>query len=745
MVTGDADLLSASKLRESLIATLQTKGDGVTRNRGFVILVTPSHANLVSDTDVIGEIIEEAVLSPGAGIQQVNGVAAVVDGLYGCAPSDGIEGWTAIVTDRMPLVYDSTGRSWWRHLRNKQNREASPNITPTEAGQPNETSRDPNDDRGELQLAFHLQGRKRKFANHSKILHDATSTVKLQLANTIFQTGRTATAAHYSYRIRNVAKDAPEIISSWNDKLTNVTVKLHPDQRFNAVISWPLRTLTSPRKIESSNGNIIKEISVPDAANPGTQKTVPASQELEAAVEKWLEEHPAYDPITLEKYPLEIYAGIVKAPERQGVIGDPQSALTTYRLDRIDCDMETRRRTRYRFAKVVSGGGRWGQGGLVALDPDGMQGFTVPGEGQLPEMTEPKSILRPNSWVEFFLADPSIYFGREKAGAMSGDFVFQSHRDMDQATRESAGEVNRRYYWYGASSKKDALEGDSSAKETPIEPIPGETALENASSEDVSKENVTEAVDSEAALEESVSKEDTPEKSPSETSTLESDPENLSSSIVSTKSASKDAMSKKATQSQATKQSHTTNGAFVNGSMWVDNQKADVPYTTITLTVRHQDQHSKDVTKRAEKAPGLQDNDKTIDLKKASKDYMDMKEVSRFMDFLKTIGVIDIPNTPISRPFHQKVAWFFAKWKEGVRSYVEPTTAPKVGREAKKRAAPRQWSRALGKGMYGRSGPNNRYIRQKDKSDEGKPTTDQAKQNPADSAGNAEARKEGGE
>ncbi|KAK6332855.1 hypothetical protein TWF696_002876 [Orbilia brochopaga] len=642
---GDEEVVS--KLRDSLITALKANDNTTVHNRGFVILVTPSHAGLVSDTTVIGKIIEEAVLTQGSAVRELDGVAAVVDGLPGQTPSDGLEGWAAMVTDQLPRIYTSSGKDWLAHPRSFKTQDPE---TPTEASQPQETSRDPNENRGELQLVFPFRLRWRKEKHETADM----ATVKFQLANTIFQTGRTATAVHYSYRIKPVPGQLPLALKSNRDYLNNMTVRLHPSQIFKAVVSWPLRALTPPRKIESSNGNIIKEISAPDDSDAATLKTVPASRELEAAVGKWLDRHPGYDPATLRKHPLEVYAGIVKPPQRDGKTIDPLSAMTMYNLNKRDDGDDFHKK--YKFAKVVSGGGGWGnQGGLVALDPDGMEGFRIPGEEQLPEVTEAKSILGPDIWVQFFIVDPTIQLERESRRTESADFVFVSNRDIDQGTWESIEDIQSRFKSSESPSEYEAPEGTTHADGVPVEHLSGGTTFEKPSSFEESTEDVSEEI--------------LTERSPSK------DLETMSEEL-----ASPNTTLETTTPSPAEKPSLTETRIFINGSLWANDQKVDAPYSSIALTLKHRDLLHKDAANKPKGTAGLPKPNSPVANKEASlgKDYMNSTEVVQFMDFLKTMGLIKILDGPMAKDFKQTSAWYLKKWKEGVRGYVNPPSPQKA-------------------------------------------------------------------
>lgn len=111
----------------------------------------------------------------------------------------------------------------------------------------------------------------------------------------------------------------------------------------------PLIPLTSPRKVLHCAGNILRELSSPEDPNTG----VPASRELESAVDRYLTENPQ-----APGRKLDIFA-LITVPDRQppenGNI-DPWNLQSGQKLRR-----------------VLSGGGGWGKKmGLLSIDPQGL-------------------------------------------------------------------------------------------------------------------------------------------------------------------------------------------------------------------------------------------------------------------------------------------------------------------------------------------------------------------------------------
>ncbi|EWC43707.1 hypothetical protein DRE_07459 [Drechslerella stenobrocha 248] len=386
--------------------------------------------------------------------QRVQAVAVVVDSLFALnSEQQKGEGWSGLLMDREMSVYASTSKGYRAFSTASEKGLKMLEETP-EAGQP-ETSprkadRDPNAERGELKLLVKIYQKS----------SGSNMAIKFKLANTIFQTGQPTTAIYHGYHVQRGRDGAPnKFISNRHIKLVNATVETHKSVRFRASLDWPLAMLTVPRKIKSSNGNIIKEIL---AGNAAGQRVTPASQELEVAIKHWLELHPVYDPSMLEQYPLEIYAGIVQHP---GTTPPPPADINKLKAN-------------YRFVKVVSGGGGWGgNGGMVALDPDGMGGFNIPGGEKLQEVTKATSIIGPDTWVQFFHAiRPSF---RELPAYTLGRFAVQVVDRRDDMPKETWKSHRR------PSGAEDAVsENDPSGKQELPKPAVEDAAPETPSESD---------------------------------------------------------------------------------------------------------------------------------------------------------------------------------------------------------------------------------------------------------------------
>jgi len=115
----------------------------------------------------------------------------------------------------------------------------------------------------------------------------------------------------------------------------------------------PLIPLTAPRQVLHCAGNILRELSSPEDPNTG----IPASRELESAVDSYLKENPQARP----GRKLDIFA-LITPPGRK----HPQWG----RYEGIDpWDLQSGQKLR----RVLSGGGGWGKKmGLLSIDPQGL-------------------------------------------------------------------------------------------------------------------------------------------------------------------------------------------------------------------------------------------------------------------------------------------------------------------------------------------------------------------------------------
>ncbi|KAL8718086.1 MAG: hypothetical protein Q9225_004742 [Loekoesia sp. 1 TL-2023] len=157
--------------------------------------------------------------------------------------------------------------------------------------------------------------------------------------------------------------------------------------------SVPLTPITEPRVVAASMGNVIRSL----FANGSSGEVMPASKELEAAVDQWISEHET------EARSLEVWALITSNNTHL----HHWSSKLDYFID-----------SGSHLHKVLSGGGGWGnRQGLLALDPElDLDVGIESSASDSPKNTDPEVERRRNlgqivshgDTVEFFARAPGI-------------------------------------------------------------------------------------------------------------------------------------------------------------------------------------------------------------------------------------------------------------------------------------------------------------------------------------------------
>ena len=173
----------------------------------------------------------------------------------------------------------------------------------------------------------------------------------VRLANTLFHTGHESTMVASDW---TSAVEARQWICHGQDRCIQVELDLtHHDEsrmRWSADLRVPLTPLTPPRRIVESFGNILRRLEV----DGDGQTSVPASQELELALDAYLIDH------GLQAQPVNVWAFIVPRRRR------PWTADVAW----DGSDVARSIHAGARLHRVWSGGGGWGsKRGLLALDP----------------------------------------------------------------------------------------------------------------------------------------------------------------------------------------------------------------------------------------------------------------------------------------------------------------------------------------------------------------------------------------
>ncbi|KAL8917284.1 MAG: hypothetical protein Q9208_008060 [Pyrenodesmia sp. 3 TL-2023] len=235
--------------------------------------------------------------------------------------------------------------------------------------------------------------------------------VKLPVSNTVFHNGRKATIQAQQWV---VAGARPQLTlrclktSYLDDHVvkmfqlpTNEECKLplhssntqEPETQLIS-LDMPFQSVTLPRVVAGSMGNVIRGL----FANGSSGIVIPASQELEAAVDRWISSHEA------KEQAVAVWALISPA----GTVGPsdkPSSTDISQLLGLLN--------TGSTLHRVLSGGGGWGnRQGLLALDPEldfnEVSEFSASSESEDedPEAERRRNlsqIVSPGDTVEFFM------------------------------------------------------------------------------------------------------------------------------------------------------------------------------------------------------------------------------------------------------------------------------------------------------------------------------------------------------
>lgn len=273
---------------------------------------------------------------------------------------------------------------------------------------------------------------------------DASTTITMPLANTIFVNGKQSTMFASRWLKRQGATGIAQVRTlehrHQTAKLPTGTVvhalqsaELEGARDRAFTLAMPLIPITQFRTIKSCRGNIIRTLAKPSttqAAEAGEELT--ASQELEAVVAEYFKSR-GLPPQAIDAWALVIpkalaerEAGIVEHVDNYGP--SKEDSLKRYQ----DLKQEAYAAAPFpaiwrgaRLHRVLSGGGGWGQkAGLISLDPDTTYGNedaaeTSPQQRGVPGDIRPatdgsfddldfmfKSVVSPGDHVKFYLQPP---------------------------------------------------------------------------------------------------------------------------------------------------------------------------------------------------------------------------------------------------------------------------------------------------------------------------------------------------
>ena len=196
--------------------------------------------------------------------------------------------------------------------------------------------------------------------------------VHIPLANTTFVVGQDSVSMVVNFKKsskgsfqRTSSIDTRNLTVTWPYPLVG-----HGSDYTRLGLSAPLLPLTMPRKILTSMGNVVRQISGSETDTLG----IPASSELEAAVTSF------FQTTGLLQSPISVWA-LITSPEifkwQNAVVSSmlrtpPESLQAHWKslVSTSDLDLLPFLEQGARLHRVLSGGGGWGQkAGLLALDP----------------------------------------------------------------------------------------------------------------------------------------------------------------------------------------------------------------------------------------------------------------------------------------------------------------------------------------------------------------------------------------
>ncbi|QVM08019.1 hypothetical protein D8B26_002714 [Coccidioides posadasii str. Silveira] len=300
-----------------------------------ILLATPAlaawaHARSTLLPSIMGHIFQDA-LRTDEEIKDIYSISAVVDklpipaGLVSSARSaspedspafekEGCEGISLLIADQESLSGDI--------VRPMRRRDVSmPEIEPTIT----------------YAMTYEQDGGEK-----------VSTEVGVRIANTIFVTGTPRTMLASRWRF-------DEEIGKLKPKETKDLVICRIESNANSSVTpfIPLHPVTQPRKVITSMGNVLSQISTGN----GSTKSAPASAELEKALPAYIDKHQLQNrrlAVWALVKPEELHCSSEASPEASGTDDVSNAIKKSARLHRL-----------------MSGGGGWGKKqGLLSLDPE---------------------------------------------------------------------------------------------------------------------------------------------------------------------------------------------------------------------------------------------------------------------------------------------------------------------------------------------------------------------------------------
>lgn len=251
-----------------------------------------------------------------------------------------------------------------------------------------------------------------------------SDSIRLPLANTVFQTGSPTMMTH---SIWGIAPDSTDFTLKEKRNISHHGIRLQLDDSDRApALSVPLVPLSQPRKIEASMGNILRRVTGSNGAS------ITASQELEEQV-------PRYFSARGEPSQATTVWALVTGPNQQNLPDGNDLAEHLVQGQNEEKQWESLWKQSSpsplvpvalthgaRLHRVLSGGGGWGKkAGLLSLDPiptsivdfaDGPnkretsvggsgEDFDADFDGEGPDLDSAlQQVAKPGDWIQFFIS-----------------------------------------------------------------------------------------------------------------------------------------------------------------------------------------------------------------------------------------------------------------------------------------------------------------------------------------------------
>ncbi|CAI7639203.1 unnamed protein product [Penicillium manginii] len=275
----------------------------------------------------------------------------------------------------------------------------------------------------------------------------STHQIGLRLAHTIFINGKESTLVGMRWTWDKTAGDNGAFVLKESVDLTNCIVRSSsPVADIQSTLTLPLHPVGQRRKVISSMGNILRQIS--KSTDPGSFTPMPASSELEKELPRYISENNIVD------QRVSVWALVEKSTT---TVSCSQSGL----LESV-CHGG-------KLHRVISGGGGWGKKqGLLSLDPE----IAFPGTAGQVELDHLDDLFShntskvsdlPPSFPNGLIGDDLSILSQV---ATEGDFIQfyvsgEPTPSPQKASRQANAPADTIYYSFGIVSDAEQLDTHS--------------------------------------------------------------------------------------------------------------------------------------------------------------------------------------------------------------------------------------------------------------------------------------------